>query len=303
MKQHIWLNGQILPIEDAKVCVLSPTAQFGANVFEGIRCYWSDARGQLLGFRVEDHLRRLQQSARLFGLEKEFSYRDLLDPIIKVVGFHGFKTDIAIRQSLFVDGFGNWASGADVGMFVAPIAKGRELAPGVEGLNCCVSSWERISDNSLSPRVKVGANYINSRSAMREARRNNYDSAIFLNCFGQVSEGPGACVIMVRNGELITPPCTASILESITRETIIEIAKRSLGVNVVERPIDRTELYIADEVFFCGTAAEVTPIVSVDRFRISGGTVGPMTKCLMDVYFRAARGGIDMYRKWNLEIG
>src|SRR5690606_33662052 len=150
--------------------------------------------------------------------------------LIDIVKANGYREDIQVRQTIYLDGFGNWSSTGPIGMFIAPIAKGRSYPEDKQGLHCCISSWERISDLSLSPRAKVGANYMNSRLAQIGAMKNGYDSSIFLNHLGKVSEAPGSCIFIVRNNELITPPVTASILESITRVTLIEVAKRELNM-------------------------------------------------------------------------
>ena len=162
----------------------------------------------------------------------------------------------------------------------------------------CVASWRRISDDTVPPRLKSGANYQNSRLAQTEARVNGYDTSIILNHRGTVAEGPGACLMMVRDGKLVTPPVTAGILESITRTTLMDLTARELGVDVVEREIDRTELYVADEVFMCGSGLEVLPITSIDRIPIGEGARGSMTKRIQDVYFAAARGELPAYRHW-----
>jgi branched-chain amino acid aminotransferase len=165
-----------------------------------------------------------------------------------------------------------------------------------------VSSWERISDRSVSPRIKAGANYINSRMAQLEALENGYDTALFLNREGKVSEAPGSCIFIVRDGALITPPITASILESITRDTVIDIAKNNLGLTVIERDIDRTELYICDEIFLCGTAAEITPIVSVDKIIVSNGKPAEITNSIKQGYFDIVRGKVEAYKEWILPV-
>ena len=167
-----------------------------------------------------------------------------------------------------------------------------------DGATACVASWRRISDDTVPPRLKAGANYQNSRLAQTEAKVDGYDTAIILNQRGTVAEGPGACLMMMRDGKLVTPPVTAGILESITRTTLMDLAARELGAEVVEREVDRTELYVADEVFMCGSGLEVLPITSVDRIAIGDGTRGSMTKRIQDVYFSAARGELPAYRRW-----
>lgn len=265
----IWLNGRVVNVQDASINVLSPTSQFGLNVFEGIRCYWNEEHQQLYAFRLEDHFKRLKQSQKLILMEDKYTIEELTSAFLETVRANDYKEDIAVRQTLFVDGFGSWSSAGPVNMFISPIPKAKTNPEyNKKGLHCCISSWQRIHDNSLSPRIKCGANYINSRMAQMEALRNGYDTTIFLNKDGKVSEGPGSCLFMVKDDKLITPLLTDSVLASITRDTIIEIAKE-LGISVIERSIDRTELYTCDEAFLCGSAMEITPIFSVDRYTIT----------------------------------
>lgn len=294
----IWFKNNIIPVSEAKINVLAPTSQFGANVFEGLRGYWNEEDEQLYIFRLEEHIKRLMNSIKMIRFEEKYSYEFLMDSCIKIIVANNFKEDIAVRQTVFLDGFGSWFSTEPVEMFIAPIAKGRLLPKTKKGVHCCVSSWERINDNSLSPKIKVGANYINSRAGQLEAIRNGYDFALFLNNLGKVSEGPGSCFFFVRNGKLITPPITASILESITRETIILIAKEELGLIVEERDIDRTELYLAEEAFLCGTAVEIIPIFSIDKISFGEDRQGEVTTKLQRAYFDIVRGKNDKYKKW-----
>lgn len=294
----IWLNGNIVPLHEATVNVLSPTSQFGANVFEGIRCYWNEERQQLYAFRLPEHYRRLKRSMKMFRMEDRYSEKELKQALIDVVKANQYKEDIAVRQTVFIDGFGSWASRGPVNMFVAPIPKGRTLAPPKLGYTCCISSWERISDKNLSPRVKVGANYINSRMAQMEALENGYDSAILMNHQGKIAEGPGSCLFIVRDGVLITPHLTASILESITRDTLIRLAGDLLNVRTVERDIDRTELYICDEVFLCGSAVEVVPVLSVDGIPVGNGLPGELTQRILALYLDVVAGKAGGYDEW-----
>lgn len=190
-----------------------------------------------------------------------------------------------------------------VEMFVAPIPRGRTSAEyNKKGLNCCVASWRRISDANLSPRIKCGANYINSRVGQREALRNGYDTCIFLNEFGKVAEGPGSCFFMVKDDVLITPQLTDSVLESITRDSIIQLAKYELGMKVEERTIDRTELYLADEAFLCGSAMEVTPILSIDRYPIGDANNGMVTEQIHKLYVDCATGKVENREQWLTPI-
>lgn len=287
--RYIWFKGEIVNVNDAKINVLAPTSQFGLNVFEGIPCYWSEEQ-QLYAFRLHDHYARLLRSARLLQLDCPYTEEDMKKALIDVVKANEYSENISVRQTLFVDGFGSWGSEGPVDMFVAPIPKGKTSSEyNKKGLNCCITSWTRINDNSLSPRIKCGANYINSRMGQREAIRNGYDTCIFLNEAGKVSEGPGSCFFMVKNGVLITPPLTDSVLESITRDTVIKLAKK-MGIEVQERSIDRTELYICDEAFLCGSAMEITPVLSVDRYIVGNGELGNISSKLHETYLEAALG-------------
>lgn len=294
----IWFKEEIMPVSEAKINVLAPTSQFGANVFEGLRGYWNEEDGQLFVFRLEEHTQRLMNSIKMMRFEEKYSNEFLQSACKEVIKANDYKEDIAVRQTVFLDGFGSWFATGPTEMFIAPIAKGRLLNQQKKGVHCCVSSWERINDNSLSPKIKVGANYINSRAGQLEALRNGYDFSIFLNNQGKVSEGPGSCLFFVRNGKLITPPVTASILESITRETIIHIAKEELGLTVEEREVDRTELYIADEAFLCGTAVEIVPVLSFDKITVGEGCTGSITEKLRSTYFDIVRGHVPKYKKW-----
>lgn len=298
----MWLNGKILPVKDARVNVLSPTAQFGANVFEGIRCYYNKDEEQLYAFRLDDHYARLNQSIRLFGLKNPYTVQDFEKALIDVVKANNYREDIAVRQTVFVDGFGSWFSTEPVGMFVAPVSKARKEVPLQKGETVCISSWERISERDLSPRVKVGANYINSRLAKIEASDRGYDSALFLNREGHVAEGTGSCFFMVKNDEIITPALTDSILQSITRDTVLKIAKEELGMKVSERSIDRSEVYMCDEAFFCGSAVEISPISKIDGFTIGEGRPGKHTIEIHTKYLEIATGKNIKYRNWNTPI-
>lgn len=297
----MWLNGTIVPVSRAVINVLSPTAQFGANVFEGIRCYWNEEERQLYAFRLKDHYARLMQSIRLFGLESPYSISELEEFMIETVRANRYKEDIAVRQTVFVDGFGSWFSRDPVGMFIAPIAKGRKKIPLATGETVCISSWERISERDMSPRVKVGANYINSRLAKMEAADRGYDSALFLNRQGHIAEGTGSCFFMIKRDEIITPALTDSILESITRDTVMKIAL-DMGMKVTERRIDRNEVYMCDEAFFCGSAVEISPISKIDGFQIQEGLPGRYTIEIHKRYIEIVTGKNEKYMHWNTPI-
>ena len=295
----IWYKGEIVHVDDAKINVLAPTSQFGLNVFEGIPCYWNDEEKQLYAFRLDDHYDRLLRSARLIQINCPFTKDEMKKALIDVVKENEYDENLSVRQTLFVDGFGSWGSDGPTDMFVAPIPRGRTSAEyNKKGLNVCVTSWRRISENALSPRIKCGANYINSRVGQREALRNGYDTCLFLNEFGKVSEGPGSCFFMIRDRKVITPVHTDAVLESITRNTVIQLA-RSLCYEVVERTIDRTELYTADEAFLCGSAMELTPVLSIDRYELGEGEI---TKELHRAYVDTASGKNEQFMNWVTAI-
>lgn len=299
--RYIWFKGDIIPADKAKVNVLSPTSQFGLNVFEGIRCYWNDQQEQLYAFRLIEHFDRLFDSCKLIGINNPYSTQQLFNYLQETIHANQYRQDIAVRMTVFVDGEGSWNSVEPIEMFIAPIKKNRANPESIEGLSACVSTWERINDRCLPPRIKTGANYINGRYGHLEARRNGYDLPVFLGQDGKVSEGAGACLFIVRHGKLITPTITSSILESITRLTILELAIE-MNLTIIERNIDRTELYLADEVFLCGSTAEITPITSVDKVAVGSGEVGVIATLLLQKYLHVASNNEEKYTHWTTPI-
>ena len=297
----IWFKNELVPIKEAKIMVFSPTAQFGLNVFEGIPCFWNEKKSKLFVFRIYDHYRRLQNSAKLLNLNNSFSTEDMFNALKQTIAANEIKEDVSVRQTLFVDDFGSWSSDGPVQMFV--VATPHNMLSSEynnEGLNVCISSWTRINDNSMSPKIKCGANYINSRLGQREALRNGYNTCLFLNENKKISEGPGSCFFIIKNNCLITPRLTDSVLESITRDSVIKIAK-FLGYEVIERAVDRTELYIADEAFLCGSAMGITPVLSIDKYKITD-QIGDITKKIKTKYFDIARGNDTDFSEWITEL-
>jgi branched-chain amino acid aminotransferase len=287
-------------VNDARINVLSPTAQFGLNVFEGVRCYWNEARRTLYAFRLDDHLKRLRLSAEMLEIDNPYSMDELRQAFLDAVTANHYREDIAVRQTLFVEGFGTWSSHGPAGMFVAPIARGKLSAEyQKEGLNCMLSSWERIHEKSMSPRIKCGANYINSRMAMLEAKKEGYDTAILLNRQGTVSEATGSCVFLVKDGGLVTPSLSDSILNSITRDTVIRMAG-GMGIPVRERSVQPEEFTSCDEALLCGTAMEIRAIRSIDGHEIINRGDGNMTARLQAEYRRNVLG--EGTREWVTAI-
>jgi branched-chain amino acid aminotransferase len=300
--RKIWFKGAIVPVGDARVSALSPTAQFGLNVFEGMRCYSDNCgSGQLFAFRLDDHLNRLLDSCKLLGIACPYGREQLRQYLTDTVWANDYHEDIGVRMTLFVDGEGSWSAEGPVEMFISPVRKRRTDVTSPPGLRACITSWERINDNSLPPRVKTGANYVNGRYAHLEAKRHGYDVPIFLGRSGKVTEGAGACLFVFRRGILATATLTSSVLESITRDTIIRLAA-DLGVKVAEREIDRTELYLADELFFCGSSAEITPITSLDGLPVGCGRPGEVTLALLQRYLNVVSNAVLDYSHWVVAI-
>lgn len=301
-KRRIWFKGEIVDVNDAKINVLSPTSQFGLNVFEGIPCYWNDDRKQLYAFRLDDHYIRLIKSARLLQLNMKYSIDEMKKAFIDVIRENEYKENISVRQTLFVDGFGSWGSDGPVEMFIAPIPRKRNSSEyNKQGLQCKVSSWRRINEEVMSPRIKCGANYINSRLGQREALRDGYDTCIFLNNCGKITEGPGSCLFIVKKQKIITSSLTEGVLESITRDTVLKIASE-LGYNIEERSIDRTELYSCDEAFLCGSAMEITPIESIDGFVLASKENDSITNTLHNKYLNIVMGRESEKSNWLTSI-
>jgi branched-chain amino acid aminotransferase len=295
---HIWMNGTLVPQAQAVLPVDSAAVFYATNVFEGLRAYWNDADEELYCFRLEEHFTRLRESMKMMRFTIAYSNDDLYEAVREVLRGNDIHEDIHMHMVAYVLG-----SGQDVteptGLYINPRRRGRMTAPG-KGLRCCVSSWVRTSDNAIPIRLKCGANYQNARLATLQAKADGYDSPIFLNQQGKVAEGTGASFFMVRKGKLVTPTITSDILESITRTTLIEaICPHLLGLDVVEREIDRTELYVADEAFFCGSGYEITPITSIDRFPVGDGEVGPITQQILATYMDLVRGVDRRYHEWR----
>jgi branched-chain amino acid aminotransferase len=293
----IWHNGQIVPFEAATIHVLSPAARYGLTAIEGLRAYWSESRNELFCFRLTDHFRRITQTAKIMHLQLPYDYEHFLAALRAVVTANEFREDIHIRQYVYVGGTGGYYAVEPIGAFVAayPLARLYDVSAGI---HCRVSSWRRIDDQALPPRVKMGANYANSRLAKIEALLDGYQTSILLNQSGKVTEGCAETLFLVREGCLITPPVTAGVLEGITRQTVIELGRNEAHLDVVEREVDRTELYVAEEAFFCGSGTEIVPVVSIDRLPVGDGQPGEITRTLQDLYFSVARGKERNYHRW-----
>ncbi|MCE2519249.1 MAG: branched-chain amino acid transaminase [Alphaproteobacteria bacterium] len=292
----IVLNGDLVPYGQATAHVMSPAMRYGLNVFEGLRAYWNAGENELHVFRLQDHLGRLAQSMKLLRFAPTFNVAELGPQLLDLLRANEIKDACHIRMSAYLDGDGEHHVSGPVSYFIASRVQPRS-EKAVTGIRCAVSSWVRMADSAMPPRIKCGANYVNARLARFQALHDGYDDALLLNEHGKVGEGPGACVFLVRHGQLVTPDITSGILESITRDTMMALA-RDVGINVVERTVDRTELYAANEMFVAGSAAEVLPVVSVDGIELGDGRVGPATKALQAAYFSAVTGDSHRDKGW-----
>ena len=294
--RYLYLNGKILPYDEAKIHVQSNAVKYGTSVFEGLRAYWSAAAGELYVFRLKEHIDRLFASMRLMRMEHGLTRDELASSILEVLRKNEYREDVHIRQSALVEADGAMEATGPVGLAVD--ARPHKVTQKV-GVTACFSSWARIADHSMPPRIKCSANYQNGRLAHMEAKTNGYDSALLLNSRGKVAEAPGACLFVVKGGRPTTSPVTADILESITRATLLELCQTELGLRPVERELDRTEVYCAEEAFLCGSGWEITPVLSVDRLPLGDGTEpGPVTRAIHACYFSVVRGEKSAYRAW-----
>lgn len=299
--EYVWMDGKYVPWDDASVHVTTHALHYGTGVFEGIRGYWNEDRENVFLFRVDEHITRLFYSARVYRMDIPYSMDDMRELCRKIIERNGIRDTCYIRPLVYrgAGPFGLNPFGNPVKAFIYAIPFGRYL--GEDALECGVkvmfTSWERISPRALPPEVKACGQYINSVLAKMEAVENGFDEAIFLDCRGFVSEGSGENVFGIRNGEVYTPPTTASILPGITRQTVIELFEE-MDRNVEEVDITRAQLLGMDEVFMVGTAGEVTPITQIDHVRIGNGSCGPITMEIQQAYFNAATGVDEGHSGW-----
>jgi len=296
----IWMNGKLVSQAEAVLPVNSAAVFYATNVFEGLRAYWNEQEEELYCFRLAEHFSRFRESMKMMRFTVPYSDDDLVEAVRGTLTGNELREDVHMHMVAYVLGTGLDAT-TPTGLYINPRRRPRQ-ATGT-GIHCCVSSWARTADNAIPIRLKSGSNYQNGRLATLQANADGYDQPIFLNKEGHVAEGTGATFFMVRKGRLVTPPVTADILESITRTTLIENIHPDLfGMEVVEREIDRTELYVADEAFFCGSGYEITPIVSIDRFPLGDGKVGPVTQRLSDAYMDIVRGVDKRFPEWRTPV-
>jgi len=301
---YLWFSGEQVPWEQATVHITTVGWPAISAIFEGIRGYWNEQQQALYVFRLAEHMTRFESSMKLQRMQRRFSGAAVAEALLELCRTNNVREDAYIQPMAFTTGT-IWGSRAqmdappDLLITVRPtdsgLGSGRTLTAGV-------TSWRRISDEMLPPRIKAFPNYANSRLASNEAARNGYDVPIFLNSAGKVSESSGSCIFIVRGGVAITPPVTASILESITRDSVIELLRDGLGVPVLERDVDRTELYVADEAFLCGTAMEVTAVSEIDGYQIGPGGIGDVTARLERLFSDIVRGKSERYKGWVTRV-
>ena len=299
MTQFAFFDGRFVPIEQAKISIMTHAFNYGTAVFEGIRAYWNAQQEQLFVLRLREHYERLLQSSKLLRMQPVLSADEMTDLSVELLRREGYREDVYIRPLVYktdeIIGVRLHNLHDSFAVFSAPLGQYIDAAGGA---HVCVSSWRRNDDNSIPPRGKVTGAYVNSALIKSEAQLNGFDEAIVLNADGHVSEGSAENFFMVRDGHLVTPPVTANILEGVTRKAVIELARDELGISTVERQIDRSELYVADEAFFCGTGVQVIGIASVDRYPVGNGGIGPITSQLASVYFSAVHGDMPKYQCW-----
>jgi branched-chain amino acid aminotransferase len=289
-------NGKFIPYEDAMVHVMSPAIKYGISAFEGLRVYPGVSDGQIYIFRLQEHLDRLLNSMKLLRFDARFGTREIFDNLLELLRRNSVRSGAHIRISAYIDGKGEMQAPGPVSYVIAAHEMPRK-ANVEQGIRCQVSSWVRISDAAMPPRIKCSANYVNSRLARFQALQDGYNDAILLNEMGKVAEGTSTCIFHVKDGKIITPNVVSGILESITRDTVIILA-RELGFDCIQRSVDKTELYLANEIFLVGSAAEIVPVISVDGISIGTGAPGPMTRKLQDAYFSVVSGVNGDKRGW-----
>ena len=298
----VYFDNQFVPLYDARVSILTHALHYGTGVFEGIRGYWDPEQLELSLFRLEDHFRRWKSNCGILRITVPPSVAELVDVTVALVRRNGFECNIYVRPLAYKAAQRIGVNPDDNDAFAVMAVPYGGYLDSLHGLHAGVVSWRRIQDAAIPSRGKICGAYVNSALAGDEARRNGYDEAILLNESGHVAEGASCNIFLVRNGRLVTPPVSENILEGLTRDCVLELARQELHLDVVERPVDRSELYVADEIFFTGTAVELAPVVRVDHRNVGSAEIGPVTSALRRAYAGATRGSLSAYRKWLLPV-
>jgi branched-chain amino acid aminotransferase len=295
---RIMMNGKLLPFAEASLHPLALAVTYAATVFEGIRAYHMPDTGRFSLFRLPEHVRRLQAGMKLMRFDGTYEIDYLTDCLTRLVHANEPDDDVYIRLLVYIEGQGLLATTGPVGFTAAAMPRDKPKFAET-GMSLGVSSWHRLPDNASPPRMKSTANYVNARLAVHQAKADGYDGALMLTPDGKVSEAPIACFFMVRDGRLITPDLASNILESVTRDTILIRYRELTGRAAEERPVDRSELYFADEAFLCGTGQEILPVTAIDRLPVGDGTAGPLTRRLREDYFDLVRGVVPDHPEWR----
>lgn len=299
MTRYAFFKGQFVPIEEAKISIQTHAFNYGTGCFEGIRAYWNQEHGQLYVFRLREHYERLLRSCRILHIHLPYTVEELCEITLELLRRESYREDAYIRPLAYkadeIIGVRLHGLTDEFALFAVPFGRYIEKE---EGAHVCFSSWQRVDDNSVPARAKITGAYVNSAFAKTDALLGGYDEALVLTQSGHISEGSAENFFMVRNGFLITPPVTANILEGITRETVIILAREEMGLQTIEREIDRSELYICDEAFFTGTGVQIAAITQVEHRPIGSGVIGPVVTRLRELYFDVVRARNLKYRHW-----
>lgn len=299
MTQYAFFRGAIVPIQEAKISVMTHAFNYGTGCFEGIRAYWNAEEEQLFVFRLKEHFERLLRSCRILRIELPYSADEMCTFTVDLLRREGYREDSYIRPLAYkadeVIGVRLHDLRDEVTIFSTPFGRYIEKE---EGAHVCISSWQRVDDNATPARAKITGAYINSALAKTDAVLSGYDEALVLTATGHISEGSAENFFMMRNGKLITPPVTSNILEGITRDTIMTLAYEEMGLKTTERNIDRSEIYICEEAFLCGTGVQIAAITQVEHRPVGTGSIGPVVSRLRELYFEVVRGQYRKYRSW-----
>jgi branched-chain amino acid aminotransferase len=294
-------GGEFVKMGDIRLSPATNALNYGTGVFEGIRAYWNERRGTLQVLKLKEHYERFEKSCRMLRIDLPHTVDYLCAITLEILRRNAPREDTYIRPLAYkaAESVGvKLAVDDELSIFTVPMGNYVELT----GLRCCVSSWRRTPDTAIPARGKLTGSYLNTALAVDEAQRAGYDDAIFLTQDGHVSEASAANIFLIRKGGLITPPVTADILEGITRDAVMELAEKELGMPVDKRDVDRTELYAADEVFLTGTGYQIAPVVEIDGRPIGTGEMGNVATRLQEIYFEAARGDNPEYDHWTVAV-
>jgi branched-chain amino acid aminotransferase len=294
----VYFGGEYIPLRDARVGILTHALHYGTGVFEGIRAHWDRGQEELFVLRPREHYERWKRNCGILRINVPATPDELCAITVQLMRRNAFHTNVYVRPLAYKSAERIGVSTDDQDAFAVIALPFGDYLHSENGLHAGVSSWRRIEDNAIPARAKICGAYVNSALATDEAHLSGFDEAIFLNESGHVAEGATSNIFMVRNEKLITPSVTENALEGITRSSVMELAHRELGMQIVERPIDRSELYICDELFFTGTAVGVAPIVRVDHRPVKNGAIGGVTQAIQRLYLDATRGHLQAYRNW-----